>query len=53
MLCVFATSMPRSAPRFATRSTSATAASTLWLGMLPRPAKRSGCVAQKSASQAL
>jgi hypothetical protein len=46
-------SSPRTAPRLATRSTSAMAASIGALGIEASPAKRSGCVEQKSASHSL
>ena len=46
-------SSPRTAPRLATRSTSAIAASIGLFGIDASPAKRSGCVEQKSASHSL
>ena len=49
----FAMSRPRTEPRLATRSTSAMAASIGLFGIEASPAKRSGCVAQKSASHSL
>ena len=48
-----AMSRPRSAPRLATRSISVMAASSGLFGIEARPAKRPGCVEQKSASHSL